>query len=84
MLQQFGAHLVGIGRLLVDLVDRHDDRNLGGARMADRLDRLRHQPSGCNHENHHIGGFCAALAHGGKGFMARRIDERYRPFFVAT
>jgi len=76
MLQQFGAHLVGVGRLLVDLVDRHDDRHLGGARVVDRFNRLRHHAVvGGNHQNHDIRGFCAALAHGGKGFMAWRIDE---------
>ena len=76
MLQQFGAHPVGIGRLLVDLVDRHDDRHFGRARVIDRFDRLRHHAViGGNHQHDDIGRLGAARAHGGEGFVARRIDE---------
>ena len=36
------AHSCRVGVLAVDLRDRDDDRNLGRARVADRLEGLRH------------------------------------------
>ena len=42
VLQQLGAHALGLGVGLVDLVDRDDHRHLGGLGVIDRLDRLRH------------------------------------------
>ncbi len=36
------AHLVGVGAVLVDLVDGDDDRHPGGLGVVQRLDRLGH------------------------------------------
>ena len=50
------AHAGGIGVVAVDLGDRHDDRHLGRARVADRLDRLRHHTVvGGDHEHRDVG-----------------------------
>ena len=55
VLQQVGAHLVGVRLGLVDLVDRHDHRHLGRLGVVDRLDRLRHDGIiGRNHQHHDI------------------------------
>ena len=40
-LRELGAHARRVGALLVDLVDRDEDRHVGGAGVVDRLDRLR-------------------------------------------
>ena len=67
---------VGIGRRLVDLVDRDDDRHARRARVIDRFDRLRHDAViGGHHQHDDVGGLGAARAHGGEGLVARRIDE---------
>ena len=67
---------MGLADGLVDLVDRHDDRHIGRARVIDGFHRLRHDAViGGNHQHDDIRGLGAAGAHGGEGFMARRIDE---------
>jgi hypothetical protein len=64
VLEQFGAHALGLGVGLVDLVDRHDQRHLGRLGVGDRLDRLRHDAVvGGDHENHDIRHLRAAGAH---------------------
>ena len=76
VLQQLGAHAVRIGLRLVDLVDRHDDRDAGGLGVIDGLDRLRHDAVvGRNHEHDDVRHLGAAGAHGGERLVARRIDE---------
>ena len=61
---------------LVDLVDRDDDRHLGGAGVVDGFERLRHHAVVRRHHQHHdIGDFGAARTHAGERFVARRIDE---------
>ena len=42
VLGQLGLDAVRVGVGLVDLVDRDDDRHLGGAGVVDRLERLGH------------------------------------------
>ena len=75
--QEIGAHAIGIGLRLVDLVDRNDDRNLRGLGVIDRLDRLRHDAVvGRNDQNDDVRHLGAARTHGGERFVARRIDER--------
>ena len=70
------AHALRVGVGLVDLVDRHDDRHAGGARMLDRLDGLRHHAViGRHHQHHDVGGLGAAGAHRGERRVARRIQE---------
>ena len=76
VLQQFGAHAFRLGVGLVDLVDRHDHRNLGGLGVIDRLDRLRHHAViGRDHQDHDVGHLGAAGAHRGERGVARRVDE---------
>jgi len=56
LLGELGVDAVDIGVVLVDLVDRHDDRHLGGLRVLDRLDRLRHHAVvGGDHQDHDVG-----------------------------
>ena len=44
--------------------------------MADRLERGRHDAViGGNDENDDVGDIRSARAHGGEGFMARRVEE---------
>ena len=72
-----GAHAVGIGARLVDLVDGHDHRHAGGLGVIDGLHRLRHDAVvGGDHQHHDVGHLGAARAHGGERLVARRIDER--------
>ena len=72
----FDFFQIGIGP--VHLVDRDDDRHLGRARMVDRFHRLRHDAVvGGDDQHDDIGDLGAARAHGGKRFMARRIEKRH-------
>ena len=67
---------IGIGVGLVDLVDRHDHRHLGGARVLDRFDRLRHHAVvGRDHQDHDVGESGAARAHRTECGVAWRIEE---------
>ena len=76
MLQQFGAHAFRPGVGLIDLVDRHDHRNLRRLGVMDRLDGLRHHAIvGCDHEDHDVGHLGAAGAHRGERGVARGVDE---------
>ena len=76
VLQQFAAHTLGLGIGLVDLVDRHDHRHIGGARMCDRFRRLRHDAIvGGDDENHNVRHLGAARAHRREGRVTGRIDE---------
>ena len=60
----------------VDLVDGDDDRHLGGARVRDRLARLRHDAVvGGDDEDRDVGDLRAAGAHGGERLVARRVEE---------
>jgi hypothetical protein len=76
VLQQFGAHLVGIGAGLVDLVDRHDHRDPGRLGVVDRLDRLRHHRIiRGDDKDDDIGHLRATRPHRGEGGVARRVEE---------
>ena len=66
---------VGVGQ--IDLVDRDDDRNLGGASVVDRLLRLRHHAFvGGYYQHDNVGDLGAARAHRSERLVARSIDER--------
>ena len=76
VLQQFGAHAFRPGVGLVDLVDRHDHRNLRRLGVVDRFHRLRHHAViGRDYQHHDVGHLGAARAHRGKRGMTRRVDE---------
>src|SRR5262249_34896725 len=67
---------VDIGFGQIDLVDRDYDRNLGGARVIDRFDRLRHHSfTGRHHQDHDVGDLGAAGTHRGESFVAGSVDE---------
>ena len=69
-------HPLRRGSLLVDLVDRHHDRYLGGAGVADRLQGLGpHAVIGGHHQHGHVGDLGAAGPHGGEGLVARGVEE---------
>ena len=73
---EFLMDALWIGVVLVDLVDRDDDRDLRGARVMDGLDRLGHDPViGRDHEHHEVGDLRATGAHGGERLMAGCVDE---------
>src|SRR3984893_1217291 len=74
---------VRVGALLIDLVDRHDDRHLRGLRVRNRLDRLRHDAVvGGDDQHGDIGDLRAASAHGGERLVARRVQEDDAPAFL--
>ena len=67
---------IGVGFGLVDLVDGHDDGNVGGLGVVDGLEGLRHDAVvGGDHDDDDVGDLGAAGSHAGKGFVARRIEE---------
>ena len=67
---------LGLGVGLVDLVDGHDDRHLGGLGVVDGFQRLRHHAVvGRHHQHDDVGDLGAAGAHAGERFVAGRIDE---------
>ena len=76
VLDELLAHAVGVGVLAVDLGDRDDDRHLGRAGVADRLDRLRHHAVvGGDDEDRDVGRLRAAGSHRGEGLVTRCVDE---------
>ena len=78
-LGQLGLDPVGVGVRLVDLVERDDDRHLGRLRVADRLERLGHDPVvGRDHDDRDVGDPGAAGAHGRERLVARACRGRRR------
>ena len=69
-------YAVGVGIVLVDLVDRDDDRDLSRARVMDRLDRLRHHAIiGSDDEHHEVSDLRPSSAHRSEGLVTRGVDE---------
>ena len=67
---------VRVGADLVHLVDGDHERHLGGARVVDRLHRLRHDAVvGRHHDDGDVGDLGAAGAHGRERLVARRVQE---------
>ena len=61
---------------MVDLVDGHDDRHLGGLRVAERFHRLRHDAVvRADDENDDVGDVGASGAHGAERGVARRVEK---------
>ncbi|OQA36537.1 MAG: hypothetical protein BWY56_01392 [Acidobacteria bacterium ADurb.Bin340] len=76
VLEQHLLHPVGIGLGLVDLVDGHHHRHIGGLGVVDGLDGLGHHAViGRHHEDDDVRDLGAPGAHLGEGFVARRVDE---------
>ena len=74
------VHL-GIGT--VDLVDGHDDGNLGGPGMVDGLQGLRHHAViRSYHQDDDVGHLGSASPHHGEGFMARSVQEGDRALIL--
>ena len=74
------ADALGVRVRSVDLVDGDHDRHLGGLRVVDRLDRLRHHAVvGGDDEHDDVGDLGAAGAHGGERLVARGVEERDAP-----
>ena len=73
---ELGLHAVGVGVGQIDLVHGDDDRHLGGARVRDRLARLRHDAVvGGDDEHGDVRHLRAARAHRGERLVARRVEE---------
>ena len=73
---QFLFNAFDIRFRLIDLIQRHHQRHVGGFRVMNSFDGLRHHAViGGHHENNDIGDFRAARTHRGKRFVARRIEE---------
>ena len=71
------ADPVGLGALFVDLVDGDQDRDVGGARVVDRLFGLRHDAVVGGDDDHgDVGDLGAAGAHRGEGGVARACRGR--------
>jgi len=77
------ADTVRLRTLFVDLVDRDQDRHVGGAGVVDRLLGLRHDAviSG-DDDDGDVGDFRPAGAHRGEGGVARGVEEGDRPRVV--
>ncbi len=77
VLGQLRTDLLRIRTLLVDLVDRHDDRHVGCLRVVDGLHRLRHDAVvGRDHQDRDVGGLRATGTHGGERLVTGGVDER--------
>ena len=75
-LGQLGLDPVRVGVRLVDLVERDDDRDLGRLRVADRLERLGHDPVvGRDDDHRDVGDLGAAGAHRRERLVTRRVEE---------
>ena len=83
LLGQLAADAVGVGALLVDLVDGDHHRHAGGLGVVDRLDGLRHHAVvGRHHDHRDVGDLGAAGAHGREGLVAGRVEEGDRVVVV--
>ena len=75
-LGHLGAHPRGVRALLVDLVDRDEDRHVGGAGVVDGLLGLRLDAVvGGDDDHRDVGDLGAAGAHGGERLVARGVEE---------
>nr|CAI0340834.1 membrane hypothetical protein [Rhizobiaceae bacterium] len=76
VLEQLRADTLDVCGRLVDLVDRHDDRDACRLGVVDGLDRLRHHAVvGRDHQDRDIRRLCAAGTHRGERCVAGGVDE---------
>ena len=76
VLGQLFLHALRVSGRLIHLVDGNDQLDVGSLSVVDGLDGLGHDAViGSNDQNRDIGHIRAAGTHGGKGFVARRIQE---------
>ena len=76
ILRELLLDAVGVRAVDIHLVDGHDQRDAGGLRVVDRLDRLRHDAIiGRDDEDGDIRDHGAAGTHGRERLMARGIEE---------
>ena len=74
---EFLLHAVGVGFGLVDLVDRHNERNASRTGVRDGFLGLGHDAVvGRHNENDDVGRLSTAGAHRRKGFVTRGVEER--------
>ncbi len=79
LLRQLLVHPVRVGVVLVDLVDRDDDRHLGRSRVVDRLDRLGHHAViGGDDQHDQVRDLRASGAHRSESLVPWRVDEHDR------
>ena len=79
------ADLVRVRVLLVDLVHRDDDRDVGRLGVVERLDGLRHHAVIGRHDQHDdVGGRRTAGPHGGERLVTRGVDEGDRPVLAVV
>jgi hypothetical protein len=85
VLHQLGADRGRVGAGLVDLVDGHQDGNLGGLGVLDGLDGLRHRAFlGRDDDDHDVGHLGAARTHGGERLVAGVSRNTTSPVAVWT
>src|SRR5690606_3865898 len=76
VLGELAPDLGRVGALLVDLVDRDDDRHVGRLGVAERLDRLRlHAFVGRDHQHRDVRGLRASGTRGGERLVTRGDEE---------
>ena len=76
VLGQLATDLVRLCVRLIDLVDRHDDRNVRSLGVVNRLNGLRHNAVVCgHHEDGQVRRLRTAGTHGGERLVARGIEE---------
>ncbi len=77
------ADSLGVRLWLVDLVHRHDDRNLGRPGVVQRLDGLRHHAVVRRyHQDDDVGDLGSPGTHGGESLVTGCVDEGDLPAIV--
>ena len=76
MAEKLLLDLVRVRLVLVDLVERDDQRHVRRLGVVDRFDRLRHHAViGRDDQHDDVSDFRAACTHGREGLVARRVEE---------
>src|SRR6266511_1424571 len=76
VLRELTPHLVGLGVGAIDLVDGDHHRDLRGARVVDRLDRLRHDTVVGRDDDHgEVGDLGPAGPHRRERLVSRGVEE---------